>query len=63
MNWAVLRDRLAQNGFEVGVHDLNHDGKLYRTHREFSEKARRINHYIEEWGASGFRSAFISAQS
>ena len=26
-----LREELTQNGFEVGVHDLNHDGKLYRS--------------------------------
>src|SRR5271170_5888384 len=26
-----LRDELTQNGFEVGVHDLHHDGQLYRT--------------------------------
>jgi hypothetical protein len=24
-----LRDELTRNGFEVGVHDLHHDGKLY----------------------------------
>ncbi|HZQ47896.1 MAG TPA: hypothetical protein VFC07_12835, partial [Verrucomicrobiae bacterium] len=26
-----FREELAQNGFEVGVHDLHHDGKLYRS--------------------------------
>jgi hypothetical protein len=50
---------LTRNGFEVGVHDLNHDGKLYRNHREFSRKAQRINSYIREWGAVGFRSGFM----
>jgi hypothetical protein len=43
----------------VGVHDLNHDGKLYRSRREFREKAARINHYLKAWGAVGFRSAFM----
>jgi hypothetical protein len=56
---AKLREELVENGFEVGVHDLNHDGKLYRTRREFSEKASRINHYLKEWKAKGFRSGFM----
>src|SRR5260221_9765655 len=54
-----LRQELAKNGFEVGVHDLNHDGKLYRSHAEFTRKAERINQYLKEWGAGGFRSAFM----
>jgi len=54
-----LREELARNGFEVGVHDLKHDGKLYRTHREFVENARQINRYLKKWGASGFRSGFM----
>ena len=54
-----LRDELTTNGFEVGVHDLNHDGKLYPNRREFSQKAQRINCYLREWGAVGFRSAFM----
>jgi len=54
-----LRAELTRSGFEVGVHDLNHDGKLYRSRREFLKKARRINHYLKEWGAVGFRSAFM----
>ena len=54
-----LREELVRNGFEVGVHDLNHDGRLYRSRREFSEKAQKINHYLEEWGAVGFRSGFM----
>ena len=56
---AALREELTKNGFEVGVHDLNHDGKLYTSHAVFSEKARRINHYLKEWDAVGFRSAFM----
>jgi glycosyltransferase involved in cell wall biosynthesis len=54
-----LREELVKNGFEVGVHDLNHDGKLYHSYESFSEKARRINHYLKEWGATGFRSGFM----
>jgi len=54
-----LIEELRQNGFEVGVHDLHHDGKLYSSRRDFAEKARRINRYFKEWGAVGFRSGFM----
>ncbi len=54
-----LRRELARDGFEVGVHDLRHDGKLYWRPSEFSENARSINAYLKEWGARGFRSGFM----
>jgi hypothetical protein len=54
-----LREELVENGFEVGVHDLHHDGKLYWTRQDFSENARWINHYLKEWSAKGFRSGFM----
>ena len=50
---------LVSNGFEVGVHDLHHDGQLYRSRAEFVQKSKRINHYIKDWGAVGFRSGFM----
>lgn len=53
------RNELTANGFEVGVHDLEHDGRLYRSHPEFLGKARRINRYLKEWDAVGFRSGFM----
>lgn len=54
-----LRAELSRNGFEVGVHDLRHDGKLYWRREEFSENARSINSYLQDWGACGFRSGFM----
>jgi predicted glycosyltransferase len=54
-----LRDDLAREGFEVGVHDLQHDGKLYRSREGFAARAARINRYLQEWGAAGFRSGFM----
>ena len=54
-----LREELVQNGFEVGVHDLQHDGRLYQSRANFNKKARRINHYLKEWNATGFRSGFM----
>jgi glycosyltransferase involved in cell wall biosynthesis len=56
---AQLRRELAENGFEVGVHDLHHDGKLYRSHSEFRKNAEQINNYVKMWGAAGFRSGFM----
>lgn len=54
-----LRAWLTDNGFEVGIHDLNHDGKLFRSEGDFRQKAARINRYVQEWGAEGFRAGFM----
>ena len=51
-----LRDYLSGNGFEVGVHGLLHDGKLYQSRKLFLNRATHINQYLEEWEAVGFRS-------
>jgi glycosyltransferase involved in cell wall biosynthesis len=56
---AELREELVRNGFEVAVHELNHDGRLYQSRREFTDKTRKINGYLSEWGAVGFRSGFM----
>lgn len=56
---AELREQLAQDGFEIGVHDLHHDGGLYRSPAAFRRNADRINRYLREWGARGFRSGFM----
>ena len=54
-----LREELMRNGFEVGIHDLKHDGRLFASQRQFKQLAGRINRYIQEWGATGFRSGFM----
>lgn len=56
---ASLRSFLANHGFEIGVHDLHHDGTLYRSKAAFTAAAGRINRYLEGWQAAGFRSAFM----
>ena len=55
----ILRNDLTRNGFEIGVHDLEHDGRLFRSRQEFSEKAPRINHFLKDWNAVGFRLGFM----
>jgi hypothetical protein len=54
-----LRDHLVSSGFEVGVHDLYHDGKLYKSRAAFVASAASINRYLRQWDAVGFRSAFM----
>lgn len=54
-----LIELLKQNGFEVGVHDLHHNGKLYRSRKLFDRAVPRINFYLREWEAVGFRSGFM----
>ncbi len=54
----LMRD-LRARGFEVGVHGLKHDGKLYSSHQEFKRRAKMINRYLEEFGAVGFRSPLM----
>ena len=56
---AELRAWLVAQGFEVGVHDLQHDGRLFTSKPDFSRKAGRINHYLREWQAEGFRAGFM----
>ena len=51
-----LRHNLTDKGFEVGVHGLNHDGKLYESRKTFQRRAVKINEYLKEWNAVGFRS-------
>jgi hypothetical protein len=51
----VIRNELVRKGFEVAVHDLKHDGKLYSSHNKFLKCAERINGYLKAWDAVGFR--------
>ena len=47
---------LVNEGFEVGVHGLYHDGKLYQSRETFLKRSIEINKYLEEWNSVGFRS-------
>ncbi len=51
-----LMQELRESGFEVGVHGLKHDGRLFASLGEFRRRAKAINRYIQEFDASGFRS-------
>jgi hypothetical protein len=49
-------EALRAQGCEVGVHGLYHDGKLFSSRQVFEERVPRINAYLKEWHAVGFRS-------
>ena len=48
-------DRFRNRGFEVNVHDLNHDGTLFQDKTEFLRRAGKINLYSKKFGTHGFR--------
>jgi hypothetical protein len=50
-----LRDR----GFEINVHDFNHDGDLFRDREEFLRRVARINDYGRKFQAAGYRSGVL----
>jgi len=52
-------DSLRARGFEVAVHDLNHDGHLFRDRKSFSERVAKINMYGKQFGATGFRAGVL----
>lgn len=58
-NYGSALERMRQRGFEVNVHDLNHDGQLYEERGEFLRRAEKINRCARDFGAAGFRSGAL----
>lgn len=52
-------EAIRKRGFEVNVHDLNHDGRLFSSREEFERRVVEINRYGREFKAEGFRSAVL----
>lgn len=52
-------DSIRKRGFEVAVHDLNHDGHLFKDRKTFLERVTKINAYGKEFQAEGFRAAVL----
>ena len=50
---------IRRRGFEVNVQDLNHDGHLFRSKKEFLARVVKINEYRRQFKAEGFRSAVL----
>jgi hypothetical protein len=51
----TLRDR----GFEINVHDFNHDGDLFLDREEFLRRVARINDYGRKFRSAGYRSGVL----
>jgi len=52
-------ESILSRGFEVNVHDLNHDGRLFATEANFFNRVGRINRYGRAFAAHGFRSGAL----
>jgi len=48
-------ENIRNRGCEFNVHDLNHDGLLYRDRDDFLRRAKKINEYCHRYDARGFR--------
>jgi hypothetical protein len=56
VTWRRTAAKLRRRGFEVNLHDLNHDGYLFHNRTQFLERASLINRYARDFGCAGFRS-------
>lgn len=54
-----LMKSLRQREFEVGIHGLKHNGRLFDSKASFLKNAKRINRYLKEWNAEGFRAELM----
>ena len=52
----ALQQELVSRGFEIGIHGLKHDGKLFRSWESFLADAGKVNAYIKQWNVEGFSS-------
>lgn len=47
---------LRSEGCEIGLHGLYHDGKKFSSRKIFEERLPKMNSYLKQWDAVGFRS-------
>ena len=52
---AELRQELTANGFEVGIHDLKHDGHLFSSRRKFKRQRRENQRLCARVGSVGIQ--------
>ncbi len=55
IDWSRV-ERMRESGFEFGAHGLCHDGRLFRTQRDFGELAPILERLAAEHDLRGFRS-------
>jgi len=56
---AEVLQQIRSRGYEINVHDLNHDGHLFSDWETFSKRVLLINRYAKEYAASGFRAGVL----
>ena len=54
IDWQRIDD-LRARGFEFGAHGLKHDGRLFRSEKDFQELGPRVTRIAREHGMRGFR--------
>jgi peptidoglycan/xylan/chitin deacetylase (PgdA/CDA1 family) len=54
LDWGLIRE-LQSRGFEIGVHGLKHDNKLFDSYDRFTRRSASINEYFRKFQAHGFR--------
>lgn len=59
---ADILETIKRRGFEIAIHDLKHDGRLFDQRDEFLRSANKINQYAKQYGATAFRSAVLYRQ-
>jgi peptidoglycan/xylan/chitin deacetylase (PgdA/CDA1 family) len=52
---AGLFDHIRSLGFEIGLHGIKHDCKLFESRSTFEAELPEIHRRLAEWGAAGFR--------
>jgi predicted glycosyltransferase len=50
------RHILTANGFEIGLHGLTHDGRIFQNKKKFNRAVPKINAYLHDWQIKGFSS-------
>jgi hypothetical protein len=55
VDWSIV-EHLREQGCEIGIHGLKHDGRLFQSRRVFEKRMKKIYEYADAWKASGFRS-------
>jgi hypothetical protein len=60
--WSTVATRMRARGFEVNLHDLTHDGSLFRDRSLFVSRAAQINGYASAFQCRGFRSGAMYRQ-
>jgi hypothetical protein len=56
---STFLDSVRKRGFDYGIQDLNHDGRLFDSREEFLRRADAINRYAAQHAVKGFRAAVL----